>query len=223
MVDIYDRLSQIYRERDEVSSYYDLRESIAQIYERQAKFHDAILEYLHILESNLIDSEQSKAKRLFPVVIDLYFKENALAKQLNRFYRWLKSLHKFGRIFESILVLEQVEEIQARMELSDQRLETLNHMRELYLELEDGEMIVDCYRRRIQILQEEDRADEAVDEMFQLINHYLESGDVDRAMEQFEEVESMDPEDSSRLFSYSPSVIRSSAIRSVPPHVRPGS
>ena len=198
--ELYNRLSQVYRENDNMLVYYEMRENIAQIYERQSKYQDAVEEYGKILEGNLIDSRKEEAERLFPILVDLYYKEDRPREAIETFNGLTEKLYRFGKIPEAIMILEQKEAIQEKINLWDDALESLNKMIKFYRERSDNEKVLETYRRRIDIFLKEEQISSAIDEMFQIIEFRLESGDLDTALEQFQEIEYYQPDNAQYQF-----------------------
>jgi len=195
VISIYDRLSGIYREKDNLTVYYHMREEIAQIMERQSRLVNAIEEYLHILEGNLIDGSSEEAERLFPVLVNLYFKENRPGEAVESFQNISAKLYRFGKLDESLEALKQTEEIQERLDRWDDSLESLNQMIKYYKEKADSDNIINTYNKRIDIYQRLEKIDSAIDEMFLIIRFRLESDDLDAAIEKFQEVNTIKPDD----------------------------
>ncbi|MFP4497504.1 MAG: tetratricopeptide repeat protein, partial [Vulcanimicrobiota bacterium] len=125
VIDIHQRISQIYKDKEDLGTYFEYREKIAQVYEKQAKFHDAINEYIAILEGNLETSNTAEAQRLFPVIIDLYLKEERPSEAVDCFREISRKLHDSNKVEEAILVLEQMVGIEKRIEKFDSALEVL--------------------------------------------------------------------------------------------------
>jgi len=192
---VYDRLSRVYREKGNMQIYYEMRESIARILERQARYDEAIKEYLGILEGNMMDSRIDQAEKLFPILTSLYFKEEIPGQAVESFQALSDRLYKFGKLDESLLCLEHIEEIQQRIEDYDRSLETLKLMIKYFEEKNDIDKIITTYKRCIEVhLRLKDTA-KAINEMFNIIERYLEMGNLDSAMEQFHEIESLEPDD----------------------------
>lgn len=187
--DLYDRLSQVYRTNDELNVYYEMRENIAEILERQSRYHDAIEEYLKILEGNLIDGNKDEAERLFPILVNLYFKEDRSLEAIKAFENLVEKLYRFGKTSEAIMVLEQKETMEERNDKWTEALESLNKMISIQRERGESEQIISTHKRRIEIFLKHDNIDSAIHEMFLIIEYRLENDDLETAMEQFLEIE----------------------------------
>jgi tetratricopeptide (TPR) repeat protein len=183
-----------------MSSCYEFREKIARIYERQARFPEAIQEYLQILKSNLLDSKIHEGERLLPVIIDLYFKEKRPSESIDSLKSIVEALHDEGRLQEALIVLEHVENVQNRLSQPGAALETLGEMIGYYRELEENGKVVATYTRRIEILLGLDRVDDTIGEMFQIIRHHLTNLELEEAILQFREVEVLRPSDPGLTF-----------------------
>ncbi|MCD4783181.1 MAG: tetratricopeptide repeat protein [Candidatus Eremiobacteraeota bacterium] len=189
---VYSRLSLVYQEKGDMEVYYEMRENIARILERQTKYDEAIKEYLGILEGNMMESRKGEAEKLFPVLIGLYFKGERPEQAVENFQALSDKLYKFGKLNESLLSLEHIEEIQQRIEDYDKALETLKLIIKYHEEKNDIESIIKAYKRCIDIhLRLKDTA-MAINEMFSIIQRYLEMGNLDSAIEQFNEIESFE-------------------------------
>jgi tetratricopeptide (TPR) repeat protein len=200
VIDVYDSLAREYQEKGEMSSCYEFREKIARIYERQARFPEAIQEYLQILKSNLLDSKIHEGERLLPVIIDLYFKEKRPSESIDSLKSIVEALHDEGRLQEALIVLEHVENVQNRLSQPGAALETLGEMIGYYRELEENGKVVATYTRRIEILLGLDRVDDTIGEMFQIIRHHLTNLELEEAILQFREVEVLRPSDPGLTF-----------------------
>lgn len=200
VINIYDRLSSVYRQKNEMSTYYEFRKNIAQIYERQANFQGAIDEYMSILESVLIDSRVDEAERLFPLVINLYFKEDRPGEAVERFQNMVSKMERFSRLEEAVSILEHMVEIQEKVEKFEEALNILDQKIELYRELGKSEKVIETHRRKIEIFMRQKMVDRGIDEMFNIIDYHLKNEDTESAMEQFREVEQFEPDDPDVLF-----------------------
>ncbi|MCE1248072.1 MAG: tetratricopeptide repeat protein [Firmicutes bacterium] len=200
VIGIYDRLSHIQKEKGNIPLYYEMRENIAEIYERQSRYSNAVEEFVNILEGNLFDSRIDQVRRIFPILTELYYKEEKPGEAIETYKNLTGKLYKFGKIGEALLTLEQVEEIQEKSELWDNALESLLQMIDYYKEQGDSAKIIETHRRRIDIYHRIKSVDLAVDEMFAIIRHHLNNSDMESALEQFKEVENFEPDDTMVMF-----------------------
>jgi len=200
VISIYDRLSHLQKEKGNTPLFYEMRENIAEIFERQGKYGSAIEEYGKILEGNLFDSRIDQVKRLFPILTELFFKEEKVGEAIETYKVLTDKLYKFGKINEALITLEQVEEIQEKAELWENALESLLQMIAYYKDQGDSGKIIETHRRRIEIYHRLKSVDMAIDEMFAIIRHHLSNSDIELALEQFKEVENFEPEDPGTMF-----------------------